>query len=218
MLGGGILDLDQLNQNMALMIKKYILFKINKRIIFYGKFLFKQRRKNILSKLINKRLIKYRHDPFDRFGNETVYGKVELFFDDFVISISYDYDAYPLFGSKDDEHPKFSIKIISEDEAKSALENTEQINITCGEIIERIILVEDHSCVQWDGKNDEAMILKAVIFKFKNNEIAFQGDYMIPLIDIFKGNDLKDKLEMPGAEFDQPETKYTAKRIFVEIK
>lgn len=42
---------------------------------------------------------------------------------------------------------------------------------------------------------------------------------MMPLIDIFKGDNLKDKLVSPGDEFDNdPETKFKAKRYFVELK
>ena len=65
----------------------------------------------------------------DKFGGETVYGRVELFFEDVIILIDYDYQAYPLFGNTVDDHPKFAVKIIKEEEAISALQDTCQINI-----------------------------------------------------------------------------------------
>ena len=42
---------------------------------------------------------------------------------------------------------------------------------------------------------------------------------MMPLIDIIKGNDLKEKLLAPGDEFDNdPETKFKAYRCFIKLK
>ena len=179
----------------------------------------RRKRKNILKDLIGKELIKIRHDPFDKFGQETVYGKVELFFKDQIVLIDYDYVTYPLFGNDEDDHPKFSIKLISEGQAISALEDTAQINISCKRIVKNVVLVEDYIEVEWDNKKDSLRILKSIIFQFENGEIAFQGDYMMPLIDIYKGDNLKDKLVSPGDEFDNdPETKFKAKRYFVELK
>ncbi len=173
--------------------------------------------KSVLKNLIGKKLNKIRHDPFDRFGQETVYGRVELFFDYEIVSIDYDYVPYPLFGSQDDEHPAFSIKIIDEKEAISALENTDQINVDCGKTITGITLVEDSAEIEWDGKRDETRILKAIIIQFGKEEIAFQGDYMMPLIDIIK----EDVLTKLTDSFDElqndSETKFAAERFLVRV-
>ena len=48
--------------------------------IYMINFCLEEKEKNILKDLVGKELIKIRHDPFDKFGQETVYGKVELFF------------------------------------------------------------------------------------------------------------------------------------------
>lgn len=34
----------------------------------------------------------------------------KCFFDDLILWIDYDYVPYPLFGSQDDEHPKFLLE------------------------------------------------------------------------------------------------------------
>ena len=47
--------------------------------------------KSLLKSLIGKKLSKIRHDPLDKFGDGTVYGKVELFLEDSVVMIDYDY-------------------------------------------------------------------------------------------------------------------------------
>ena len=181
-------------------------------------FCLKEEEKNLLKSLIGKKLIKYRHDPLDKFGGETVYGRVELFFEDVIILIDYDYQAYPLFGNTVDDHPKFAVKIIKEEEAISALQDTCQINIKFDEILTSIILVEEYTNVEWDGKKDDVRILTAIIFKFGNKEIALQGDYMIPLLDIFKSENSKEKLIAPGNEFNQPDTKFETVRKFIELK
>ena len=181
-------------------------------------FCLKEDERNLLKNLIGKKLIKYRHDPLDKFGGETVYGRVELFFDDVIVLIDYDYEAYPLFGNSVDDHPKFSIKKISEDEAISALQDTNQINIPCEKNIRDITLVEDHAHVEWDGKQDDVRTLKAIIFKLDDKELTFQGDYMIPLIDVFKGDNTKEKLKIPGDEFaNDPEATFTSDRFFVKL-
>ena len=174
--------------------------------------------KGLLKNLIGKKLIHYRHDPIDKFGGEKVYGRIELFFDDSVVLVDYDYAPYPLFGSPDDEHPVFSIKKIHEDEAVSALKDVAQINIRWGKPISGITLVEDYVEIEWDGKRDSVKCLKAVILKFSEEEVAIQGDYMMPLLDIIKGENVISKLLEPGDEFkDSPEVKYCAERSFVEL-
>ena len=181
-------------------------------------FCLNEKEKSILKNLVGKQLIKYRHDPLDKFGEETVYGRVELFFKDSVILINYDYEPYHLFGSVDDDRPKFSVKVISENEAVSLLQDTDQININCGEVIQNITLVEDYAAVEWDDKKDDVRALKAIIFKFDQKEMAIQGDYMIPLLDILKGSNLKERLLPSGDEFDDdPETNFKAERFFVEL-
>ena len=171
-----------------------------------------------LKNLIGKKLIKYRHDPLDKFGQEIVYGRLELFFDSSIVMIEYDYTPFPLFGSKDDEHPVFRIKNITEEEAVSALENVEQINIECSKVVSEITLAEDYVEIEWDGKKDSSRILKAIIFRFQNDEIAIQGDYMMPLLEIIKGESVVNKLSKPGDELNNdPETKYNAERFFVRI-
>lgn len=174
--------------------------------------------KELLKSLVGKKLVKYRHDPLDKFEGETVYGRVELFFEDIIIMIDYDYEPYPLFGSKDDDHPRFKVKIIQEDEATSALQDTVQINISCNEVIKSITLVEEYTKVEWDGKKDEVRMLRAIIFELENIELTLQGDYMMPLIDVFKGENTKDKLVSPGDEFDgDNETTFETKRFFIRL-
>lgn len=174
--------------------------------------------RNLLKDLIGKKLIQYRHDPLNTFGSETVYARIELFFDDSILLIDYDYVPYPLFGSQDDEHPKFFVKKIIEKEAVSALKNVSQINVRCGKTITGITLVEDYVEIEWDGKKDSANCLKALILKFEEGEMTIQGDYMMPLLDIFKGSETISRLLEPGAEYkNNPETRCYAKRSFVEL-
>ena len=68
--------------------------------------------KALLKSLIGKKLINFRHDPLDKLGKETVYGRIELFFNDSIVLLDYGYKPYPLFGNEDDDHPMFLAKII----------------------------------------------------------------------------------------------------------
>lgn len=174
--------------------------------------------KSLLKSLIGKKLSKIRHDPLDKFGDGTVYGRVELFLEDSVVMIDYDYSPYPLFGSQDDDHPRFAVKEIEESEAASALQNVEQIDVCIENRIEGITLVEDDIEVEWDGKKDDTRFLAAILFKFSGYELGIQGDYMIPLLDILKGVDIENRLDKPGEEFDHDhETKFKAKRDCINL-
>lgn len=168
----------------------------------------------LLKGLIEKKLIKYRHDPLDKFGQEIIYGRVELFFEDSIVMVCYEYAPFPLFGSQDDEHPKFFIKKISEEEATSALQDVVQIDIRCNQVVSDISLVEDYIDIEWDGKKDSFQVLKAIIIKLEKHEIAFQGDHMIPLLEIIKGLNVTAQLTKPGDEFkNDPEVMTDAKRF-----
>lgn len=180
-------------------------------------FCLKDDEKNLLKSLIGKKLDYFRHDPFDKFESETVYGNIELFFKDLIILIKYDYELYPLFGNSVDDHPKFSIKVINKEEAVSALQSTKQINVKCDQVIQGITLVEDYVNVEWDGKKDDVRMMKAIIFKLDDKEVAIQGDYMMPLLDILKGENLKDMLRTQADEFEDSETKYETERFFMEL-
>ncbi len=174
--------------------------------------------KNLLKDLIGKKLIKYRHDPLDKFGGEMIYERVELFFDDSTILVEYDYTPYPIFGSKDDEHPVFSIKRISSEDAVSALKDVSQINVRYDKTITGITLIEDHVEIEWNGKKDDIKFHKALIFEFGKEEIALQGDYMMPLLKIIKGENSISKLLEPGDEFkDDPEVQYSAQRFLIKL-
>lgn len=174
--------------------------------------------KNLLHGFIGQKLIKMRHDPLDKFGGSEVYGRVELFFENSVIAIDYDYTPYHLFGSPDDEHPEFQIHQITAEEAISALVDVKQIDVACNQTIQDIILVEDYSKVRWNGLNDEALILKAIILKLEDREIAFQGDFMIPFIEIIKKPDVKADLLPAGEEFySDEEVTYQGSREFVSL-
>lgn len=178
----------------------------------------KSEEKDLLKSLIGKELVKYRHDPLDKFGSEKVYGRIELFFDDSIVLINYDYAPYPLFGSPDDEHPSFSVKKISEEEAISALKDVSQINVRCGKAISGVTLIEDYAEIEWDGKNDSTRLLKAIVLKFGKEELAIQGDYMIPLLDIIKGENVSSRLLEPGDEYkNHQEIKYNANRFVVDL-
>ena len=173
--------------------------------------------KRILRELLGKKLLKVRHDPLDKFGREAVYGSVELFFEDQIILVGYDYAPFPMFGG-DDDRPKFFIKQIEESEAVSALEDTVQVNVLFGKVVSGIILVEDYAEVEWDDKKDEARILVSLIFQFGEDEIVFQGDPTIPLIEIIKGIGVSEKLLKPGFEFDDdPETRFKAQRFYIGV-
>ena len=174
--------------------------------------------KSLLRSLIGKKLLKAKHDPFESLGDETVYGRVELFFEGLVVLIDYDYSPYLLFGSEDDDRPKFSVKAIEEDEAVSALQDVDQIYVNYGETVEGVTLVEDYANVEWDGKKDEVRTLIAIIFELPGRELGVQGDYMIPLLNLFRGEDVKTLLPKPGEEFDgDPETKFDAQRSYIAL-
>lgn len=112
----------------------------------------------------------------------------------------------------------FFVKEIKESEATSALQNVEQIDVNIKDRIEGITLVEDDIEVEWDGKKDDARFLSAILFKFPDHELGIQGDYMIPLLDILEGTDIKNRLDKPGEEFDHdPETKFKAKRNYINL-
>jgi hypothetical protein len=174
--------------------------------------------KDLLKKIIGKKLLNYRHDPLDKFDGETVYGRIELFFDDSIILINYDYEPFPLFGSADDEHPKFSIKKIEEEEAVSALKDVTQIDVRSNKVISEIILVEDSVDIKWDGKQDCFKLLKAIVLKFDNDEIVVQGDYMIPLLDIFKGENAINMLKDVDDEYkNDQETNFIVERLHIKL-
>lgn len=174
--------------------------------------------KSILKSTIGKKLLRIKHDPLDKFGGETVYGRIELFLEDVVILINYDYSPYRLFDAENDDRPKFSIKTIPENEAVSALQSVEQIYVNCNETIAGITLVEDYSIVEWDSKKDNIRVLTAIIFKCLNYEFAIQGDYMIPLLEIVRGEDIENHLSQPGEEFkNDSETKSKSQRFFVDL-
>ena len=112
----------------------------------------------------------------------------------------------------------FSIKKISEQEAVSALEDVSQINIRFEKVISGVSLIEDTIDIEWDGKKDSTRLLKAIILKFGKEEIAIQGDYMMPLLDIIKGTNVTSKLLEPGEEYkEDSEIKYIAKRFIVDL-
>lgn len=181
-------------------------------------FTLREEEKSILKALIGKKLLHLRHDPFDKFGQETVYGKVELFFEDRIVAFQYDYEPYPLFGSKDDDRPRFHVNVIGEEEAVSALQNVEQINVECGKAISSITLAEDCLEIEWDGKKDISKVLKAIIIGFDKGEIAIVGDYMMPLLDLIKGENVLSNLPRPGEDLENiPDVKYHAERSFVKI-
>ena len=174
--------------------------------------------KNLLKKIIGKNLLKYRHDPLNKFDGETVYGRIELFFDDSIILINYDYEPFPIFGSHDDEHPKFSIRKIAEEDAVSALEDVTQVDVRYNKIISEIVLVEDCVDIKWDGKQDCFKLLKAIVLKSDDDEIVIQGDYMIPLLDIFKGTDARSMLAHVYDEYkNNQETKFLVNRSYVKL-
>ena len=162
--------------------------------------------------------MKIKHDPLDKFGNETVYGRVELFFENTILLINYDYAPYPLFGSKDDDHPKFSISKIDENEAKSALEKVSQIETNINQKIEGITLVEDDIKVFWNEKANTFKTLAAIIFKMASYELGIEGDFMMPLLDVFKVKNAKVCLSKPGQEFDNDkDTKFEARRSYITL-
>lgn len=170
---------------------------------------------SILSSLIGKRLIKYRHDSFDKLGDQMVFGSVELFVDENIARLNYEHTPYPLFGSEEDEHPKFSVGVIDKD---SFVESKEKIYVECGERIADVVLVNESAHVKWDGKEDEVVCLKAIILKLETSELAFQGDYMMPFIEIIKNADAKACLVREADEFaDDPDTSYSCERTFVHL-
>ncbi len=144
--------------------------------------------------------------------------RLELFFEDVIILVNYDYCPFQLLNAQDDDRPKFTIKTISENEAVSALQGVTQIYRNYNEVINGITLIEDYSAVEWDGKKDETRTLTAIIFKFLDHELAIQGDYMIPLLEIIKAENTKNRLSKPGEEFNNdPETKFKTQRFYVDL-
>lgn len=132
--------------------------------------------------------------------------------------IDYDYAPYPLFGSADDEHPRFATKVISEKEAVSSLQDTTQIDAKIDAIVTGITLVEEFADIEWDGKKDSVKNLIGIIFNFSQQQIAIQGDCMIPLLDIIKGEDIENCLIKPRDEFsNDPQTKFKVERNFVTL-
>ena len=173
--------------------------------------------KNLLKRLLGEKLLKIRHDPLDKFGYERVYGRVELFFKNQIISLDYDYAPYPIFGG-DNDRPRFLVKQITENEAVSMLENTAQIDVLIGKRITGITLIEDYVEAEWLDKNDTARIMVAIAFRFGEDELVVQGDYMMPILKLIKGKGAIKKLTEPGFEFaDDPDTKYKAERFYVDI-
>ena len=54
--------------------------------------------------------------------------------------------------------------------------------------------------------------------KFDNEEIVIQGDYMIPLLDIFKGTDARSMLAHVYDEYkNNQETKFLVNRSYVKL-
>lgn len=173
--------------------------------------------KLLLKSLLGKKIIKIRHDSFDKFEREAVYGRIELFFEDCILLINYDYAPYYIFGAEDDR-PKFSVRFIDEVEAVSALQDTIQIDVGVSQTLHEITLVEDYSDVDWCGKKDSLLNLKAIILKLDDKEIVIQGDYMIPLLEIFQGDNVLKQLDKPGEEFDgDKETKFETKRHLIHL-
>lgn len=171
----------------------------------------------LLKSLIGKKLLYLRHNPLEKFEDNIIYGRVEMFFEDRIIMVKYYYEPFNIFGYVD-EHPKFSIKVIDESETVSALQNTKQINVRYDRIIKGVTLAEDLSEIEWNDKSDTIHLLKAIIIEFEDEQIMFQGDYMMPLIEFYKGENVMDKLLPPGDEFDHdPDTKHMSKRLLVQL-
>lgn len=79
-------------------------------------------------------------------------------------------------------------------------------------------LVEDFAKVEWEGKKVEARTLTSIIFRLSVRELGVQGDYMISLLDLLRGEDIKTLLPKPGEEFGgDPETKLEAQRFLVVL-
>ena len=174
--------------------------------------------KQILKSLIGKKLNIIRHDPLYKF-NGAVYGRAELFFDDLIVLVEYDYDDYPIFGNKNyDDRPRFFIKIISEDEAVSALKNVTQVDIKINKTILGISLVEDYTEIEWENNFDTLKELKVIVFKYDSDSYIFEGDYMIPTISIFSGVNAVENIKEPGYEFTKyKDVKFKSSRDIINL-
>lgn len=157
--------------------------------------------KSLLKKMIGCECKKIVHDEFTY--TNSVYGQASLFINNKVFNINNEIEIVEYYGAKEDI-AFLGFKEVSKDKVKSLLQNKKQIEIPIRKAIKSIDIVNYHIYVKVDGKEYDNTWTEGVIFKFEDNQIAFErSDSFTEMIEIYKGYDLISKFT-PVEEFGEP--------------
>ena len=146
---------------------------------------------NIFSSFINKKMKKYKCDPF--VYTSSVHGMVGLYIDDKIYEINNEQESVDYFGVTDD-YAVFKFHETTDDNVKSLLKGVEQITTKIDKKIKKIVLVnENQQMFENEIQIYNVWLTRAIIFFFEDGkELMFQKD-ITPFseeIDIRKGYEL----------------------------
>lgn len=159
-----------------------------------------------LSSLINKRLKKYRSDPF-LFKDNTVFKSVNLYINNHVISLQNEISTIFYYG-QGEEIAKLDISISDSSVTYSHLSGVQQIDYPINKVISDIQVV-NRTCVLYKDKHPayEMSWTKGIIFVFPDMELGFERlDDFSEQIAIWKGTKVLSKfipLEKECTEFEE---------------
>lgn len=146
---------------------------------------------NIFSNFINKKMEKYKCDPF--VYTSSVHGMVGLYIDGKIYEINNEQESVDYFGVTDD-YAVFKFHETTDDKVKSLLKDVEQITTKIDKKIKKIVLVnENQQIFENEVQTYNVWLTRAIIFFFEDGkELMFQKD-ITPFseeIDIRKGYEL----------------------------
>jgi hypothetical protein len=154
--------------------------------------------KRLLASFIGSRLVKYRHDPF--FVTPSFATQVEFFFESKIVLLKSDEQPMDFFGAEDEEVSTFSLYIIEEKEAISALVGVKQVDFPVGEVIKDIWVADEKIQEFVQGKPGEIYELtRGIVFVFDDMQIGFEKDsWLLEEIIPHKGKKVLSKFDQLG--------------------
>lgn len=175
----------------------------------------------LIKSFVGKYMEKYKHAEF--MYTNSVTGILGFEVDNVVYELTNEYDAMD-FLTLDDEATVFRVSKTEWNNVDSMINN--DINeITVGEIIKKVILVNDHTTIKVDENVAYDMWdTKAIIFCFENHEICFakQDCWFSQEIEIYKGYNLLEKIDYGKSileDFNTDDTKNAfIERTIIELK
>ena len=167
---------------------------------------------NVFSNFINKKMIKYKCDPF--IYTSSVHGIVGIYIDNQIYEINNKQESVDYFGVTDD-YAVFRFHETTEEKVKSLLKDIDQITTKIDKKIKKIVLVNENQQTFENGiQLYNIWLTRAIIFFFDDGkELMFQKD-ITPFseeIDIKKGYNLIKEIPSEDAFLEDWEDDITPK-------